>query len=329
MQHIPTVKVGEQLHATINLAFDAHEPLLVWGAHGIGKSMIFAQAAVELGVGLVTRDLSLMEPHDLVGLPRFVDGTTEYAQPGYLPTEGAGLFLLEEANRCSELMISCSLEFLTSRRLHLSDYVLPDDWVLCAAANPSNSGYHVQELDPAFRDRFIEVLAVADQACWLQWARAEGLHAAVLTYVADNPRIFDSPLSTPRAWHKASQVLVAFERGEHGDETLGSVLGGLVGTQSALAFVQSYAGGLRPLLPDDILSTYGAKRTSVQEWGRRKRLDLLLASLESLRKELERRGGVANLSKKMSSNVETFVGDLPAEFRRKARDWAVVTEAAK
>lgn len=329
MRNHATVKVGPELIDVITMSFTARVPLLIWGAHGIGKSQVFEEAAGALGIDLLIRDLSLMEPVDLCGLPRIDGETMTYARPAYLPTAGQGIFLMEEANRCSELMNACSLEFLTSRRIHLSDYELPDDWMLAACANPSDAGYHVQDLDAAFLDRYIEVYAIPDQACWLDWARREKLHPAVLTYVGDNPRIFDTALSTPRAWHKVALVLEAFERSDHIERTLGAVLSGLVGSKNALAFVQAYAGGLRPLTPDDILRTYEAKKPSVQEWSRKKRLDLLLASLESLRKELDRRGGVATLPKKMNANVESFVADLPAEFRRKAREWSLVPEAAK
>ena len=329
MKNLQTIKAGDELLELIQLTYEARQPLLAWGVHGIGKSSIFGQAAGALGVELLTRDLSLMEPVDLVGCPQFEEGTMRYAQPEYLPRDGDGLFLLEEANRCSELMQSCSLEFLTSRRLHLSDYDLPDGWVLCAAANPANSGYHVQELDPAFRDRFVEVHVVADPACWLAWARPEGLHPAVLTHVQDNPKIFDDAMSTPRAWHKVSEVLVAYEQGEHTSETLASAIAGLVGRQAAIAFAHSYAGGMRPLQPEEVLRTYPANRQRVQDWTRQRRLDLLLSTLEQLRKEIERRGGPSTLPQELREHLDLFVTDLPAEFRRKARDWSLGTEAAK
>ena len=96
-----TLAAGEPLLEVLILAKQADQPVLLEGRHGIGKSMLFEQAAARLGIGHIIRDLSLMEPPDLVGIPKVgKDGRTHYAVPAWLPSSGRGLLVFEELNRC-------------------------------------------------------------------------------------------------------------------------------------------------------------------------------------------------------------------------------------
>ena len=86
-----TLCVGPDLVEFIVLCFMAGEAVLLSGRHGVGKSAIFYQVALQLGIGLVVRDLSLMEPLDLAGLPhKGKDRRTHYYPPAFLPKRGEG-----------------------------------------------------------------------------------------------------------------------------------------------------------------------------------------------------------------------------------------------
>src|SRR5262249_37155117 len=159
----------------IKLCYRADTPLLLVGRHGIGKSEILKQAAQELRVEYLDRDLSLMEPPDLLGLPRFKGGATRYASPAWLPATGRGLITFEELNRCAGYMRTPCLQLLTARSLN--DYRLPLGWLPCACINPAESEYETEVLDPALRSRFVEVPVVADPGEWLSWAEVQGVHA--------------------------------------------------------------------------------------------------------------------------------------------------------
>src|SRR5690242_3372218 len=108
-----TVSAGEPLIELLSLAYQADQPVLLHGKHGVGKSAILAEAAARLGIGQLVRDLSLMEPPDLLGIPRVGDeGTTHYAAPAFLPRGGKGLLLFEELNRCPPYMRAPCLQLL-------------------------------------------------------------------------------------------------------------------------------------------------------------------------------------------------------------------------
>jgi len=165
-----TVKAGRQLIELIKLCYHANRPPLLIGKHGIGKSELFAQAAIDLGIGYCCRDLSLMEPPDLVGLPKLEGTTTRYLPPAFLPVEGEGVLVFEELNRCAPYMRAPCLQLLTARCLN--DYQLPPGWLPCAAINPSDDGnYDVQELDAALLSRFTRVFVIADREVRPTYAR--------------------------------------------------------------------------------------------------------------------------------------------------------------
>jgi len=203
-----TLKAGPELIELVRLCYAANQPVLLEGSHGIGKSEILEEAARQLGIGFICRDLSLMEPPDLIGMPRQEGGVTHYSPPAFLPSEGKGLLIFEELNRCPSYMRGPCLQLLTARTLN--DYGLPTGWLPCAAINPSGADYDVQELDPALLSRFVEVEVVADRAEWLAWAEPKGVAGQVLGYVGSDPQIFED--TNPRAWKAVSDLLHAGAR---------------------------------------------------------------------------------------------------------------------
>ena len=102
-----TITAGQQLVQLVVLCFQAEVPLMLLGRHGLGKSEILAQAASLLSIDMITRDLSLMEPVDLCGLPKIgANDRTHVMPPAFLPDTGRGLLLFEEINRAPRYMQS-------------------------------------------------------------------------------------------------------------------------------------------------------------------------------------------------------------------------------
>lgn len=322
-----TVSAGRPLIELIALAYQADRPVMLHGRHGIGKSEILAEAAERLGIDLIVRDLSLMEPPDLVGLPRIgADGRTHYAAPAFLPTEGRGLLVFEELNRSPKYMQAPCLQLLTARRLN--DYVLPKGWLPCAAVNDALDGYQVDELDEALLSRFLQVWVVPEVTEWLAWARDKGeIHRKVLKFVESSPGIFDEPASNPRAWTWASDLLNAWEKGgaigERHQETLVVGLSGLLGDKWALAFMQFSENGQWPLDASQIIDFYPARRAALRGWVSNARLDLVKASLELVKRNLQRQQYFDEVvgDPKRKSNVEAFFSDLPADLKKQLREW--------
>ena len=202
--------IGPKLIELIILAYNAMRPLLLEGATVIGKSQIFEAAAAALKVEYRCRDLSLMEPPDLAGLPYFKGERLHYAPPTFLPVGGKGLLVFEELNRAPRHVRVPLLQLLTTGKLN--DYKLPDGWLVCAAINPDSGEYQVDPLDPAHVARFINVAAVPDVQQWVVWGEKAGLDPALLSFVGSTPSIFEAPRSNPRAWKFVNDVIVAADQ---------------------------------------------------------------------------------------------------------------------
>ena len=228
-----------------------------------------------------------MEPPDLVGLPKLGGNTTRYLPPATLPTDGLGILVFEELNRCQRYMRGPCLELLTRRRLN--DYKLPEGWLPAAAINPDGEDYDVESLDPALLSRFTRVIVVPRVEEWVAWGRKAGIHADVLRYVSSDQTVFASPESNPRAWKYVSDHLHAFESHGSDQTTLRAAIIGEVGDQRGAAFLRTLKPKRqdRPLGADDILSSYSKSRSRVQGWIRSGRLDLVTAGLLAVKKQIQ------------------------------------------
>jgi hypothetical protein len=258
-----TIPVGPALLELLVLAYRADQPVLLHGRHGVGKSAVLAEAAAHLGIGLIVRDLSLMEPPDLLGIPRVgEDGRTHYAVPAFLPQTGRGLLVFEELNRCPRYMAAPCLQLLTARQLN--DYALPAGWLPCAAINDAEEGYGVEELDAALLSRFLQVSVVPEVTAWVQWARtSQQVHEKVISFVAQSPGILTDPVANPRAWCYASQLLTAWEAAPGTPDLLAAALAGVVGGKVGPGLPAGLSGGApaahAPRHPGGLPATPGAR----------------------------------------------------------------------
>ena len=73
------------LARTLEELIPIHQPVLIWGPPGIGKSDSVRQAGDQLGRNVIDIRAVLLDPVDLRGLPTVVDGWTQWATPGFCP----------------------------------------------------------------------------------------------------------------------------------------------------------------------------------------------------------------------------------------------------
>ena len=315
-----TVDAGPDLFDVITLAYNSSRSLMLHGPPGVGKSEIVEAAAKALGVGFVCIDLSLMEPPDLIGLPRVNEnGRTTYASPSFLPRDGKGILLTEELNRAPRYMRAPCLQLLTARRLN--DYVLPDGWVPFAAVNDAEDGCDVDDLDPALLSRFSNVRVEANRESWLAWAKASGVDASVVDFVRKSPKVFAS--TSPRSWQYVSDVVVAFRGSASRTESLLALITGFVGNSWATSFLQTFLGTSRPLEPKAIVDGYEACRATVVTWVETGRIDLVAATLSKLTGHLssQRTYSAVCDGAECKRNIETFFSDLPADLIAQTQRW--------
>ena len=319
--------IGPAVIELLSLAYAANVPCLLEGNHGVGKSEICQQAADHLGVDFITRDLSLMEPPDLCGIPSITDGTTSYNPPAFLPRETGrgGLLLIEEINRSPRYMQASCLELLTSRRLN--SYELPPGWLPIACINPKKDGYHTDLLDAALMSRFMRVEVSAAVATWVLWAQDKGIHPKIIEYVEMTENVLDESSGgvNPRSWSYASKLLNS--RGEQllaeFPDTLVVALNGLIGPVHTTSLVQLLLGTEVALKPGDIVENWINNKTRVKRWAENGRLDLLTTSLRSLLRWMEPDSITEQLrdNAQAQQSIRSFFMLLPGDLRERAESW--------
>jgi hypothetical protein len=319
---MPRINVGRPLIDLIKLCFHGNCPILLSGRHGIGKSEIIEQAAAELGIELIARDLSLMEPPDLIGMPKLDGDVTRFLPPAFLPTRGNGLLVLEELNRCPAYMRAPCLQLMTARSLN--DYRLPCGWLPIAAVNPSTGDYDVTDLDPALLSRFVCANVEADPVEWLGWARTHGIHEDVMSYVSTDAEIFLSPQSSPRSWKYVSDILYAQRVAQCPIDTLFTAIAGLVGDGRTTAFIASTMNDSRPLCAHEVLNVYAYHRKRLLRWIDDGRLDLVKGTVMSVLKHLQvaRSYEDTKHDRKAMKNVRQFIADLPGDLKDQVNQFA-------
>jgi hypothetical protein len=318
-----TIKVGRPLLEQVNLCYAADLPLLLIGRHGVGKSESLKAAADELGIDFLCRDLSLMEPPDLIGLPVPDEDVTRFRPPSFLPTKGKGLLVFEELNRCEKHMRSPCLQLLTDRSLN--DYRLPSGWLPMACINPPTDAesYDVDDLDPALLSRFVQVQVEPDVNEWLAWAAANGVHPSVVNYIATDGTIFDSPVSNPRSWKYVSDLVHAAMSKRTSKETLRAGVMGLVGDKRGTVFMRMLKDEVRTFTADQILDTYGSHRSHLQGLARNGQLDQVKAAVMSVLKKLQAKPHyeVVRKNRKQWGNLGRFLDDLPGDLKEEAQEF--------
>ncbi len=314
----PKISIGPELIDLFTSAYAANLPVLLEGGHGVGKSEISLLAAQSLGIEGRVIDLSVIEPVDLTGLPAIAGGRTVYAPPTLLPSEGRGLLVFEELNRCPRYMQTPCLQLLTSRRLN--DYVLPPGWLPCACINPDTEGYQVNELDPALLSRFIRVRVRASVSRWLEWAKTNNLHSGVVAFVGERRNLFSEQGSNPRSWTYVARYLDQAERDNVKPSLRKIAVGGLVGRDFANALFTNFRDSFRPMPVEQLLQSDNCAARA-DAWKRDGRMDLLYTTLCALMTYLQSRDNRLACTSAQAGRVVRFINALPGDMRREGTEF--------
>lgn len=209
-------------------------PLLLMGPPGIGKTQIMEQIARECHIGLVAYTITHHTRQSAVGLPFIVkerfDGR-EYSVTEYTMSEiiasvyrriretgiAEGILFIDEINCVSETLAPTMLQFLQCKTF--GNQSVPEGWIIVAAGNPPEFNKSVRDFDMVTLDRVRRMDIEADFSIWKEYARGQGIHESILTYLELRPQNFyraendvdGMQFVTARGWEDLSNLMDSYE----------------------------------------------------------------------------------------------------------------------
>ena len=209
-------------------------PVLLMGPPGIGKTAVMEQIAQELSIALVSYTMTHHTRQSAIGLPYIEE--CEYEKEKYSITrytmseiissvydkmkesgKKEGVLFLDEINCVSETLAPAMLQFLQGKTF--GNQKLPEGWVIVAAGNPPEYNRSVREFDVVTLDRVREITVEADYRVFREYAMAQGIHGAVLSYLdikKDAFYLMETEVDglsyvTARGWEDLSDIMKAYE----------------------------------------------------------------------------------------------------------------------
>jgi MoxR-like ATPase len=212
------------------VANDIRTSLMIWGAPGVGKSSIVAQAALQAGLEFVDVRVSQLAPTDLRGLPvperlEQGGGISRWYPPEFLPRGGAGILFLDELNMAAPSMQGVAQQLILDRRI--GNYQLPDGWFVWAAGNRKEDRASVFDMPTALANRFAHIEISPDVASFKSYAIAHGVSEHIISFLAFRPELLhrvdpaQPAWPSPRSWFMADRLLKA---GMSADSAVGAAV---------------------------------------------------------------------------------------------------------
>ena len=201
------------------LSSDLRLSLMIWGAPGIGKSSIVAQAAEQAGMRVIDLRLSQLAPTDLRGLPvpeRLADGSGGIARwypPEFLPREGRGVLFLDELNMAPPSMQGVAQQLILDRRV--GSYELPDGWFVWAAGNRKEDRASVFDMPAPLANRFVHLEVQPDLDSFKAYAIARGVSEQIVAFLSFRTDLLHRvdparpAWPSPRSWFMADRLVHA------------------------------------------------------------------------------------------------------------------------
>jgi len=290
--------------------------ICIRGPHGIGKSHAVYELSSEenFNLPIIERRLSQMSEGDMIGLPELVDGMTRFCPPDWykMACEKPVILFLDELNRSTPEIMQAAFQIVLDRELN--GWKLHPDTRIFTAINVS-ADYNVNDMDPALLDRFWVADLEPTINDWLLWAKSN-CNELVCDFIQNNSKHLEysgaieagKVYPSRRSWKRLSDALSSAELIDTPKDNLFYAIStGLVGTESAIAFVDYVCNLDKYLSAEDILNTWSKVKTKINKLGNEK-YNILIEKIAD--------HSVDNIwTAKQAKNIVAFMKLIPAELK--------------
>lgn len=224
--------------------YNAKQPVMFWGAPGIGKSAGILQFTQEMGIGFIDLRLSQMDPVDLRGFPyKNGNGLMHWAPSSALPSAELhgerGVLFLDEINAAPPSVSAAAYQLIHDRKV--GEYTLPEGWVVFAAGNRESDRGVTYRMPAPLANRFIHVDIEVDLDTWCKWAIEKELDPIIVAFLRFKPGLLHDfkaehyasgkmAFPTPRSWEFADRIV------KTGSSQRMELLSGAIGAGAATEF---------------------------------------------------------------------------------------------
>jgi hypothetical protein len=173
-------------------------PLCIWGRHGIGKTEIVRDLAIQNGFKYqYIAPAQFEEMGDLIGMPEIHGEQTTFRAPDWVPTEeGPGILLIDDVNRADDRILRGIMQLL--QNYELVSWTLPPKWQIVLTANPDGGDYSVTPMDDAMLTRMMHLTLRFDVNVWAQWAEWNEIDQRGIHFVLTYPEVVNGQRTTAR-----------------------------------------------------------------------------------------------------------------------------------
>lgn len=242
-----------QVKAILPSLLDRHQPVMIWGPVGAGKSDTARQVAKLTERQLSDVRLSTMDTVDIRGfpVPDLEAGVMSWLPADFLPpmlvkgkgnkmvpNESRGILFLDELPSAPPAVQAAAYQLVLDRRI--GKYELPENWAVVAAGNRASDRSIVHEMPAALRNRFIHIDFEVDLDDWYNWATENGVSEITRGFLRFKPGMlhnFDNTnpraFPTPRSWSFVDSVL----QGGHSPDIERELIAGTVGEGAAAEYL--------------------------------------------------------------------------------------------
>lgn len=313
------VQVAESLPAEISV--------LIRGGHGIGKSETVHQIAEHLGLELIDRRMSQMTEGDVIGLPKLENDCTKFLPAEFIKIACSRpvLLFLDEINRATQEVMQACFQLCLDRELN-GNRLHPGTRIF-AAVNAA-AAYQVNEIDPAFLDRFFVVDLSPTAADFFAYAEGTGkdgntrLDVDLIRFLKERETRLDPALNVDpgtvqpsrRSWFRLDKVYKAnkvYEKDLNVDGVAKgraySIALGFVGQECSNDLVDFLARRESRFNAINVYREYDQHRAKIKRLGQDK-LNALIDMVVDYAK-------VNEVTVEEAENLAKFVSDLPGELR--------------